>query len=153
MTQLAMRKRKTPMNMTVQVTVNQDTSAPPVFYRYMEDPVVYTVKPTKGPISGGTYVEVNGEHFDLASDGDILCRFNTTAVPATFVTSSLLQCTAPNHIEGYVDVEITMQQRRVKAVKIRHALTEYIDLISLYSNKYTLNPDVSNAFDRATEVE
>jgi hypothetical protein len=39
-----------------------------------------------------------------------LCRFNTTAGPATFVSSTLLQCTAPKHGEGWVDVEVTMQE-------------------------------------------
>ena len=48
--------------------------------------------------------------FDLASAdlNEVACRFNTTRVPATFVTSTLLQCIAPKSNEGHVDVEVSM---------------------------------------------
>lgn len=50
------------------------------------------------------------EQFDLASAelNEVACRFNTTRVPATFVTSTLLQCVAPKGSEGHVDVEVSM---------------------------------------------
>jgi hypothetical protein len=100
-----------PTNCTVQVTINQDTTATPVTFRYYDEPVITAVKPLRGPIDGGTYVEVSGVHFDLASAllGELMCRFNRTAVQATLVTTSLLQCVAPKHAEGFVDVEVTMQ--------------------------------------------
>jgi hypothetical protein len=99
-----------PTASTVQVTVNQDTSAPAVHYRFYEEPVVISVKPPKGPVSGGTYVEISGLQFDFASAelDEVTCRFNTTRVPATFVTSTLLQCVAPKSGEGHVDVEVSM---------------------------------------------
>ena len=77
----------------------------------MEDVIITGLKPHRGPTDGGTYVEIRGLHFDLTSAllNEAFCRFNTTAVPATFVTSTLMQCVAPAHQEGYVDVEVTMQ--------------------------------------------
>eukprot|EP00966_Prymnesium_polylepis_P236552 5470679-Prymnesium_polylepis.1 len=73
-----------PTNLTVQVTVNQDTTSSPVYFRYMEDVVVTALKPNRGPTDGGTYVEVRGLYFDLSSTllHETLCRFNRTAVPA-----------------------------------------------------------------------
>ena len=100
-----------PTNCTVQVTINQDTTAEPVFFRYFDEPIITAVKPLRGPADGGTYVEVSGYGFDMASAllGQIQCRFNRTTVPATAVSSALLQCVSPKHAEGYVDVEVTMQ--------------------------------------------
>ena len=48
------------------MTINQDTAAPqPVLYRFYEEPHVVAVKPPRGPIGGGTYVELTGFAFDL----------------------------------------------------------------------------------------
>lgn len=77
---------------------------------YYDDLVVLALKPSRGPIGGGTYVEVNGVHIDHASAilNEIYCRFNMTYVAATFVSSSLLSCVAPKSVPGYANVEISM---------------------------------------------
>ena len=76
-----------------------------------QDPNVQALKPESGPTAGGTYVEIFCVNLDAASAslGEISCRFNTTIVPATLASSTLLQCIAPKHAEGYVDVDIAMQ--------------------------------------------
>jgi hypothetical protein len=99
-----------PKSMLVQVTVNQDTSAEPLFYRYFEEPIVITAQPSKGPSGGGTYIEVGGLHFDRASAelNELSCMFNVTRVPATFVAASLMTCIAPQGKGGYIGIEVSM---------------------------------------------
>ena len=92
---------------------NHDTTGLPVAYRYYEEPHVVTLRPPNGPVGGGTYVEVGGVQFDRASAqlGEMACRFNTTTVAATFVTSTLLQCVAPSAADGYARYLLALRFR------------------------------------------
>jgi hypothetical protein len=117
----------------VQVTINQDSVAAPLRFRYYDEPTVRAIKPNQGPIGGGSYVEIYGRNFDFASAqaGETFCRFNTTTVPATFVSSTLLQCVAPRHSEGYVDIEVAMQLQDFSSSGVQFQFQK-VELAAIY---------------------
>ena len=68
-------------------------------FEVYERVVVLAVQPQDGNVVGGTLVSMAGEHFSPRSAqlGYLRCRFNQSAVPATFLNSSLLRCISPPH--------------------------------------------------------
>ena len=102
--------RGTFANSTVQVTINQDSSARSTVFNYFAEPVVLALMPPSGPVSGGTYVEITGLHF-AAMLPSVFCCFNSsTVVAATLVSSMLLQCITPHSSQGYTNVEVGLQR-------------------------------------------
>ena len=101
--------RGTFANSTVQVTINQDSSARSTVFNYFAEPVVLALMPPSGPVSGGTYVEITGLHFAMLPS--VFCCFNSsTVVAATLVSSMLLQCITPHSSQGYTNVEVGLQR-------------------------------------------
>ena len=62
-------------------------------FRYQATAMLTHVRPSRGLVSGGTEVEVNGIGFVLSSH--IACRFGDFAAPAVFFNSATLLCTSP----------------------------------------------------------
>ena len=65
-------------------------------------PKVVCISPACGPIAGGTVVTVRGSFFDVGclslgqpATAMLQCHFGLTVVPATVVSDTELQCTAP----------------------------------------------------------
>eukprot|EP00928_Gymnodinium_smaydae_P024083 TRINITY_DN1960_c1_g5_i2.p1 TRINITY_DN1960_c1_g5~~TRINITY_DN1960_c1_g5_i2.p1 ORF type:complete len:6923 (-),score=840.57 TRINITY_DN1960_c1_g5_i2:138-18908(-) len=63
-------------------------------FTYLTSPVVDTVSPRSGPITGGTNVSLHGRYFPQTSMG-LLCRFATHIAPARWLSSSLITCVSP----------------------------------------------------------
>jgi len=57
------------------------------------EPKISLVSPTGGSIQGGTLVRVVGK--DIVDTGMLRCRFGTTVVLATYLSSSLVHCVSP----------------------------------------------------------
>jgi hypothetical protein len=68
---------------------------------------VREVNPALGPTSGGTMVAVHGVNLPDPA----LCRFGDLFVPAVFVSSTLVQCPAPQHRAATVVVEVVSEDR------------------------------------------
>lgn len=70
---------------------------------------VQSLFPAFGPAAGGTRVTLTGENF--AHTDKLACRFGVGAwgtVPAVFLSSGQVVCTAPQHPVGIVVVEVTL---------------------------------------------
>eukprot|EP01105_Mastigella_eilhardi_P014593 TRINITY_DN331_c0_g1_i2.p1 TRINITY_DN331_c0_g1~~TRINITY_DN331_c0_g1_i2.p1 ORF type:complete len:768 (-),score=181.30 TRINITY_DN331_c0_g1_i2:130-2145(-) len=59
-------------------------------------PVATSVKPTDGPVDGGTVVTVTGSNFDNYT----YCSFDDQPASGTLLSSTLLQCTSPPAVNG-----------------------------------------------------
>jgi sugar lactone lactonase YvrE/PKD repeat protein len=66
-------------------------------------PAITSLSPTTGSTLGGTSVAVNGSNFVSGAT----VTFDTTAVTASFVSSTQLTCTTPSHAAGAVNVTVT----------------------------------------------
>ena len=63
---------------------------------------VTSISPISGPSTrAGTNVKVYGDNF--VNSTSLLCRFGSTYVPATFVHSSMIYCSAPGNEENTLD--------------------------------------------------
>ena len=100
-----------PGTVAVEVSRNaQSFTASDVRFQYYTLPHVHSVSPLFGPPRGGTSVVVRGEHF--TRDSGMACRFGPElAVPAVFVSSNEVRCSAPEHPEGVVDVVVAVNGR------------------------------------------
>ena len=78
-------------------------------FQYQWQPRLERLLPGRGPPDGGSQLRVLGHDFSArsAAFGLLQCRFNLTAVAATFVDGSEVRCGAPSHAEGAVEVELT----------------------------------------------
>ena len=88
----------------LQVSVNGQeyygpTSGTAASLTFMLTPSVVSLSPLVGPVSGGTVVTVIGANFINGSlwspSGTGCCRFGMTAVPYTYINSTMVQCTSP----------------------------------------------------------
>ena len=79
----------------VEVTMNgQDYSDDGVHFEYQQPVAVRALEPSRGPIEGGSFVNVTGSGFSARAAllGYVWCRFNTTSVSAAWRSSTELQC-------------------------------------------------------------
>lgn len=67
------------------------------------------VSPSTGPIDGGSDVSVLGSAFHERSSAlfYLHCRFNSTSVPALFVSRREVRCSSPEMPDGHVEVAVT----------------------------------------------
>ena len=95
----------------------QDFSVDGVQFEYQPMVHVHSLEPSRGPIAGGTYVNVTGAGFSqrAALLGYLSCRFNMTSVVAVWVSSSEVHCVAPEHDAGLVTVELTQNEQQYTA--------------------------------------
>jgi hypothetical protein len=92
---------------TVEVSNNGfDFSRDGILFTYHVPVQLRSLEPSVGPIAGGTPVRVFGLHF--LQTAFIVCRFDRLTVPALFVNSSLVQCTAPTHPLGTAKVDVAL---------------------------------------------
>lgn len=77
-----------------------------VHFKYHTAPIVRSLSPTAGSEIGSYNVYVEGDHF-IRTPG-LRCRFGASDVMAAkWISNTLLSCTAPRHIPGWVDVYVT----------------------------------------------
>jgi hypothetical protein len=77
-----------------------------VDFTYDQEVTVYRVEPPLGPSEGGALVRIIGSGF--LPSFETQCRFGGITVPATWVDSTIVMCTAPKHNAGTVPLEITV---------------------------------------------
>ena len=72
---------------SVEVSTNgQDYSSTGVHFEYQQPVAVRALEPSRGPIEGGTFVNVTGSGFSARAAllGYVWCRFNSTSVAAAW---------------------------------------------------------------------
>ena len=91
----------------------QQFSSSGVSFTYRPAAAVSSISPTRGVSEGGTPVTVLGSGFSSAAEslGALLCRFNTTAVAASFVSETALVCNATASAGGYASLEVSTNGR------------------------------------------
>ncbi|CAM9095296.1 unnamed protein product [Chrysoparadoxa australica] len=90
----------------VEVTVNGvDYTHHGYQFTYLDLMLVESMSPARGPITGGSQVQVRGANF---SDSDSWsCGFGSEVVPAQWVSTDLVQCSSPGAIsEGGVTLRV-----------------------------------------------
>ena len=113
-TQLECRSRaiETPANVSLEVSTNNlDFSSSGVGFEFLDSPAVHLLRPTRGPVGGGTLVEVQGGPFALRSAalGALYCRFGALGLSrAQLVSETIVECLAPPHVAGDVPVEVSL---------------------------------------------
>ncbi|EEY63665.1 uncharacterized protein PITG_02133 [Phytophthora infestans T30-4] len=80
-----------PREIRVFVSLNGlEVSKSSLAFKYVEDPSVFSIFPTGGPITGTTMVSVVGAHFVSTSKSE--CSFGYHSVPAIVVSSTEVTC-------------------------------------------------------------
>ena len=77
-------------------------SAVDLTYKYEGAVVLGSLSPNTGPTTGGTLVTIHG--LRLADDAS--CKFGNASVPARWVSAEQIECAAPPHAKGAVDVTV-----------------------------------------------
>lgn len=67
-------------------------------YKFIDAPTISSVSPSKGAGSGGSFVTINGNHFDFPSGYTV--TFDTHIVSATRLSQTQLRCQVPSHSTG-----------------------------------------------------
>lgn len=80
---------------SIEITQNgQDYTESGHAFRFYHQCNIFSINPVSGPSTmGGTNIQVFGENF--VNSTSFLCRFGTVEVPATFVDSTKIYCSAP----------------------------------------------------------
>lgn len=100
------------------------------------------MSPADGPNSGGTLVSVVATN--LIDSAALRCKFGTVAaVAATFITPSLLSCTAPAAAAGTVTVEVSNNggsDYSASLVPFTYYATETISSLSVTHGPMRMHP-------------
>ena len=92
----------------VSVAINgQDFSESNLEYSYHPLVAVTNLLPSHGPVSGGTIVAIDGEHFESSSD--LTCYFGSIPVTPVDVVNGTIFCKAPPTLrpsEAYVFISL-----------------------------------------------
>ena len=93
------------------------------------------LEPSRGPIDGGTFVNVTGSGFSARAAllGYVWCRFNSTSISAAWRSSTELHCIAPRHSAGAVSVEVTQSEQQYTADGLGFEF-EVVAAYSVYPN-------------------
>ena len=97
-------------NATVNVSVSNDlyewVLLPEQFtYTLMINDTVSMINPPVGWITGGSLITITAANF--LNTTQLSCGFDTTSVPATYISSTVIQCITPPHDQGVVSVNVT----------------------------------------------
>jgi len=79
--------------------------------RGYEIPEVEWLHPNSGHIGGGEVLMLSGKKLaDVRNlpGAELTCKFDNVFVPAYYVDSETVKCTAPAHREGFVSVEFAL---------------------------------------------
>jgi len=78
----------------LQITMNgEDFIDSPVPFAFLPSITIDSISPNFGEVDGNTPVTLTGSNFVFS--GDLYCRFKTTKVAASFVSSSTIICASP----------------------------------------------------------
>uniref|UniRef100_A0A8C7Z5M9 Plexin A4 n=1 Tax=Oryzias sinensis TaxID=183150 RepID=A0A8C7Z5M9_9TELE len=85
-------------------------------YYYFVIPRITTLKPNRGPISGGTIVNITGSHFDAGSSVSI-CANNFTSCHHLRRGGQWLTCRTHSSLHGYGNVSVSVSIDKAKLQK------------------------------------
>lgn len=97
-------------------------------FLYYETPVVTSIEPACGPVSGYTQIILKGKNFVEMSFGKVHCLFNGTAMNATVLDQYTLVCDSPRLTEDqsgldhpylFANVQVTLNGRDTSAELIK----------------------------------
>ena len=90
-------------------------------FEYQQLVAIRALEPSRGPIEGGTFVNVTGSGFSARAAllGYVWCRFNSTSVAAAWRSATELHCIAPRHAAGVVSVELTQNKQQYTSDGVR----------------------------------
>ena len=104
-----------PGYVALEVSTNgRDFSASGVHFEYLRPVALRALEPVRGPVGGGTFVNVTGSGFSARSAqlGYVWCRFNTSAVAAAWARATEVHCIAPAHAPGVTVVALTLNEQQ-----------------------------------------
>ena len=87
-----------------------------VTFNFVHAIAVVSLHPLMGPTRGGTTILVDGLHFSASS----WCRFDTSLVPARFLSSTRLQCESPAHAASVTHIAISSNGVDFSASELRY---------------------------------
>ena len=121
------------MALEVSSANGRDFSASGVQLEYVRPVAAAAVEPGRGPVGGGTFVNVTGSGFSARAAllGYTWCRFNSTSVAAAWRSSTELHCVAPRHQTGVVSVEVTQNEQQHTSDGVRFEF-EVVAAYSVY---------------------
>lgn len=97
--------REVPVEITLN---NQEWTDDGILFHYYHPPMIYSIEPRIGPVSGGTEVKVIGSNF--VNTGFVICKFGTIIVKGKYVNSNELICSSPKvEKPGYVNLQIAIR--------------------------------------------
>ncbi len=98
-----------PTRASVHVSINGADATPDsaTFY-YIEDAIISSIRPSVGPVVGGTWVSLIGS--GMVNGDSLRCRFGeVTPVPGLWISSTEIQCIAPPQIDrGVMNVSLSL---------------------------------------------
>lgn len=77
-------------------------------FQYSSHPLIYSISPYHGSISGYNSVLVHGRNLDFSDD--LICRFGNVETVAFEVSATTIRCTAPPQTSGTVSFGITSKK-------------------------------------------
>ena len=122
---------------SVEVSTNgQDYSSTGVHFEYQQPVAVRALEPSRGPIEGGTFVNVTGSGFSARAAllGYVWCRFNSTSVAAAWRScdgAALHRAAACR--AGVTSVEVTQNEQQYTSDGVRFEF-EVVAAYSVYPN-------------------
>jgi hypothetical protein len=108
--------------------VDIDTSQALIF-TYDEETVLSSIWPSQGASSGGTLVKIKGNHFRASTHAK--CRFGTQDVKGTYLSPTSMQCLAPAHSVGVVNVQVTMNGIDFSEEGLQFQFTNFVQVVSV----------------------
>lgn len=88
------------------------------------------VVPNQGSDKGGTVVHVWGNNFPESTGHVYICKFGSERANGTWRAFNHVTCTAPQHEEGSVFLEVSPDGTDFTSSKVKHC---FIDCKSLYT--------------------
>jgi hypothetical protein len=93
---------------SIVVTNNDGIYSSTVVFHYHSNPVLTSISPLVGTLTGGTVVVFEGVGFaDMLT---VLCRFGDISVLARYVSGRRMECVSPAQAaEGYQSLKVTLE--------------------------------------------
>lgn len=106
----------------VNLTLNNQNISEGTIFTYYNPPVISEATPLRGPVKGGTEVNVYGPNYD--KNREVICLFGTKKVPAKVITNSHISCVSPLH-EKATDVTLIVMYKNDRFQSTQMTYTYY----------------------------
>jgi hypothetical protein len=88
---------------------------------FYPQPIVESIEPTGGPVTGGTVIRIRGHNFAFTSH--LACRIGDRFTPAEFINSTVLLCATPASPPGPTPVQVVFEERGSGVTNLTDAAT------------------------------